>query len=72
MTDAGAQLAGNQVVVSWPSQTGRSYRVQQITNLFDYAWTNVAGGVAGQAGSTSITNPLTTDAPTFLRVVRDN
>ena len=69
---AGAQLSGDQLVVSWSSQTGRSYRVQQITNLFDYAWTNVASGVAGQAGSTAITNPLAGSAPTFLRVVRDN
>lgn len=57
-------------VVTWSSQTGRTYRVQGLSDLRDFHWSNIAVNVAGQAGSTSFTN-ANVGSNRYLRVVRD-
>lgn len=66
-----ARVAGSDIVLTWASATGETYRVQQHTRTDDYRWSNVASSVAGEAGLTSYTNPLAADGPNFLRVIRN-
>jgi len=62
---------GNSIVLTWSSDGGEPYRVQENNMLSDFRWSNAAPGtVVGQAGTTSVTNPLK-DPAGFFRVIRD-
>ena len=61
--------ANNTVTIAWNSVPGRSYRVEQSSNLAQ--WTTAASGIAASAASTSYlwTIPGGWNAGGFLRVV---
>jgi hypothetical protein len=65
-----AAQAGNEMVLTWNSEAGRTYRIQQTHDIYDYRWSNLVTGVAGQTGTTSYTNTLSGSAG-FVRIRRE-
>ena len=60
----------NGVALSWPSQTGQSYRVVCATNLISTAWTEISGPVTATDATTTWTDTTAgTAAMRFYRVV---
>jgi hypothetical protein len=55
-----------QVQLSWPSVSGRFYRLESSTNLG--TWTPVAGWVAGNGSTQTQLLPAATNGPAFYRV----
>jgi hypothetical protein len=48
-----AQLSGNQVLLAWPANVGRSYQLQSSTNLTGMNWVNEGAPFSGTGGISS-------------------
>jgi hypothetical protein len=59
-------LTGNQLQLSWPSQSGQSYQLQTTTDLLN--WTNVGTAQSGTDGTLTNTIGAINDSRSFFRV----
>ena len=63
-----ANMAGTNLVVSFPSQSGFNYQAQYKNSLMDAQWSPVGNSVPGNDGVMSVTNPIAGQA-SFYRVL---
>ncbi|HTJ00570.1 MAG TPA: hypothetical protein VL527_16940 [Dongiaceae bacterium] len=64
---ASAALSGGNVVISFPTQNGSSYKVQYKAHLSDATWTDLPGVISGNGAVQSATDPAT-NGSRFYRV----
>jgi hypothetical protein len=51
------QASGNDMLVSFPSVLGRTYRVERSDTLLDGSWTSVQDDIPGTGGTVQVTDP---------------
>lgn len=62
------QVAGNSLILSWPSSAGQSYQVQFKDQLDDPVWQPLGAVLAGTGASLSATNTLSAPGQRFFRL----
>jgi hypothetical protein len=68
-----AELHGGAVTLVWPSQVGRTYRIQFKTNLNDLVWQPLGVDVVATGPAASITDSIVLTAPQrYYRVLLIN
>jgi hypothetical protein len=60
----------DQVVITWSSVSGRTYRVQSNTDISTSNWLDLAGDVVATGSFTSRTNDLAGATQVYYRVLR--
>lgn len=63
------ESANAQIILTWESESGASYRIESSSALGG-SWTALATGLTGQAGQTSYTDSQTAPSTRYYRVVR--
>lgn len=61
----GVKQDGSSIVVTWETESGRTYQLQSKDSLSDSAWTNVGSPIAGTGSPVSATNIISSDTRFF-------
>ncbi len=69
---AGISRQNDDVVLSWPTFPGKSYRLQFKADIEQPSWTDIGGPILASGNSLSITNSPGPDARRFYRIVQVN
>jgi hypothetical protein len=62
------QVAGTNLVLTWPAAAGQSYQLEFTDDLAAPAWTPVGSPVAGPGGSLTLTNEFGISPERFFRL----
>ena len=63
-----AQVTDGNLVISWPTQSGRTYQVEYTDDLTSGAWSPLSGPLLGTGGPILVTNSLALSTQRFFRV----
>jgi hypothetical protein len=63
---ASAVTAGSNLIISWPSVTGRSYQVRKSPDLIN--WAPFGSAMSGNGATFSVTDPLVPPGKAFFQV----
>lgn len=61
-------VSGGNVMLTWDSETGRTYSIQHKTNLTDSVWMDAKTGISGSAPTTSDSVPASGADTEFFRI----
>lgn len=65
-------MSRTNIVISWPSEAGRSYQLQSRSNFTTDVWQNVGGAINAVGTNTSCTNSLPSGSRRFFVIRRLN
>ena len=63
-----AQATDDNLIISWPTQSGQPYQVEYTDDLASGAWSPLSGPLIGTGVPIWVTNSLTSSAQRFFRV----
>ncbi|HVE15946.1 MAG TPA: hypothetical protein VNB29_04375, partial [Chthoniobacterales bacterium] len=65
---ASVALSGSDVLVTFPSVSGKTYLLQRTSDLAVGPWTTIQDNISGTGGNITLTDPGVTGSPRFYRV----